>query len=167
MPIFKKDKYTSNIALVPYDILIKEDINLYNKIKDRGAMRFRVVEEDTIDWFKKRFIHENSIKVGDWFAIDDYNDNENGFKINIDLEKHKIVPLLNEGDLLLVKADIIHKTEDTNSFRISIRCDLMPKYCPKINSVLHWLFMIIKLPFVSYKVRYNYINYMKSRFNLF
>ena len=95
MPILKKDSYTSNIALIPYDTLKNEDKNLYNKIKDRGAMRFRVVEEDTIEWFKKRFTQEQSINIGDWFAIDDYNDNENGFKINIDLEKHKIVPQLN------------------------------------------------------------------------
>lgn len=167
IPIFKKDINSSNISLIPYDILQEKDMNSYNKIKHRGAMRFRLVEEDTIEWFKLRFPDESHISIGDWFAIDDYKDSSSGFKMTIDLEKYKITPLLNEYDLLLVRADVIHKTEDTNIYRISLRCDLIPKWLPQINSTLHWLLMLLYLPFVTKKVRYNYKNFMFKRISIF
>jgi len=39
----------------------------------------------------------------------------------------RVVPQLEPFDLLLVKADVIHRTEDTNIYRVSMRFDLMGK----------------------------------------
>ena len=51
--------------------------------------------------------NKNTI-IGNWYALDDYNDNTEGWKLKIDLEFKKIVPQLNLHDLLLMKADVIH-----------------------------------------------------------
>ena len=106
MPILKYNSKYSNVALIPYDLLKKEDPYTYKKIKNRGAVRFRNVEKDTKSWFDMRF-NKNTI-IGNWYALDDYNDNTEGWKLKIDLEFKKIVPQLNLHDLLLMKADVIH-----------------------------------------------------------
>ena len=169
MPILKSDPKYSNVAIVPYDVLKKEDINTFKKIKDRGAVRFRKVEKDTKPWFDLRF--NQPTKINDWYALDDYEDNTQGWKMKIDLEKKKIVPKLNLNDLLIMKADVIHKTNDAKIDRIAIRCDILPKNSFYEQSFMGFFIICLKYFFQTKKAQYNlkrYIrNFLKINYNLY
>jgi hypothetical protein len=160
MPILKSDPKYSNVAIVPYDVLKKEDINTFKKIKDRGAVRFRKVEKDTKPWFDLRF--NQPTKINDWYALDDYADNTQGWKMKIDLEKKKIVPKLNLNDLLIMKADVIHKTNDAKIDRIAIRCDILPKNSFYEQSFMGFFIICLKYFFQTKKAQYNLKRYIRN-----
>jgi len=154
IPIFKPSKELANLAIVPTDVVKQHDPYLYQQIAGRGAMRFRCAEPDTLEWFKLRFPNQ-SIKVGDWFAIDDYNDASPGFKLNFDLEAHKVVPQLEVGDLLIMRADVIHRTHDAGTDRISVRCDAIPWNAPRLDTWQGLVWLSLQYPFMGEKRRYN------------
>lgn len=154
IPIFKPSKEFANLAIVPTDVVKQHDPYLHQQIQGRGAMRFRCAEPDTLEWFNLRF-PDQSINVGDWFAIDDYNDASPGFKLNIDLEAHKVVPELEVGDLLIMRADVIHRTHDAGTDRISVRCDAIPWNAPRLDTWQGLIWLSLQYPFMGAKRRYN------------
>lgn len=154
IPIFKPSKHLTNLAIVPTDVIKQHDPHLHQKIQGRGAMRFRCVETDTLEWFEMRFPGQ-SIKVGDWFAIDDYDDSSPGFKLQMDLEVHKVVPQLEVGDLLIMRADVIHRTHDAGTDRISVRCDAIPLNAARLDTWRGLLWLSLQYPFMGAKRRYN------------
>ena len=160
IPILKSDPALANLGIIPYGTLKQLDPKTYTLVEGRGAMRFRCVEEDTFPWFQMRFPSE-VISIGDWYAIDDFNDFTMGWKVGFDLEQHKVVPHLSQFDLLIMKADVIHKTNDAGINRISVRCDAMPKHAIDLESWLNILKIIFRLPFISKKHRYNLVNWLK------
>jgi hypothetical protein len=160
MPVMKPSPDLANLAIIPSDVLEACDPELSRRVRGRGAMRFRCVEPDTVDWFAMRF-PEQSMTIGDWFAIDDYDDATMGWKIDIDLERHKVVPRLEVHDLLIMRADVIHRTNDAGSDRISIRCDGTPLHARKVNTLLGLLKLTARLPFVGKKRRYNLSNWVR------
>ena len=160
LPILKPSKDYANVALIPYNVLKKKDINTFKKIKYRGAVRFRKVERDTKPWFDLRF--RKNTKIGNWYALDDYLDNEDGWKLNLDLEKNKIVPKLNLYDLLIMRADVIHKTNDAVTNRIAIRCDILPNQARYEQSFLGFLNICIRYFFETEKAKYNLKRYIKN-----
>lgn len=162
MPVVKPSPELSNLAIIPADLLEAEDPALARRIRGRGAMRFRRVETDTMDWFRMRFPGQR-FEVGDWFAIDDFDDASMGWKIVIDLERSKVVPALREHDLLLMRADVIHRTNDAGSDRISIRCDGMPLRARQIESLPGLVKLTAALPFLGRKRRYNLRNWVKDQ----
>lgn len=161
MPVMKPSADLANLAIVPSDVLEAKDPELSRRTQGRGAMRFRRVEPDTIEWFEMRFPRE-SIAVGDWFAIDDFDDSTMGWKINVDLEECKVVPKLNVHDLLIMRADVIHRTNDAGTDRISIRCDGMPSHAREIDTTTGLIKLTASLPFVGKKRRYNLRNWVRS-----
>ena len=76
-------------------------------------------------------------------------------KIGIDLERHKVVPELDEGDLLVMRADVIHRTNDAGSDRISIRCDAVPLRAGRLGTLPGLLGLTLRYPFMGAKRRYN------------
>jgi hypothetical protein len=154
MPILKPHKKLTNLAIVPRDVVELQDPNLHQKITGRGAMRFRCVEVDTFEWFQARF-PELAIQVGDWFAIDDYDDSSMGFKLQIDLEAHKVVPELEPFDLLIMQADVIHRTNDAESDRISVRCDTIPVKSAYLGTWIGLIFLTLQYPLMGSKRKYN------------
>ena len=154
IPIVKSDPKLSNVAIVPKSVLRRKDPLSAKRISKRGACRFRQVEEDTIEWFNQRFPTE-TVQIGDWFAIDDFKDDSPGWKCEIDFEKDKTVPCLNAGDLLIMTADLIHKTNDAAIDRISIRCDLQPASLLRRVHVFWQVFLRLRLLFGSRKAAYN------------
>jgi len=161
MPVVKPSKELTNLAIIPTHVVKALDPALQRSIEGRGAMRFRCVEADTIDWFKMRFPGQE-LNVGDWFAIDDYDDSTMGWKIDIDLEKEKVVPDLATHDLLIMRADVIHRTNDAGSDRISIRCDAVPFHAPKLDTWLGLLGLTLRFPFLGEKRRYNLSNWLRK-----
>jgi hypothetical protein len=102
-----------------------------------------------------------SIKVGDWFAIDDFDDSSPGFKLNIDLEAHKVVPELEVGDLLIMRADVIHRTHDAGSDRISVRCDAIPLNAARLDTWRGLIWLSVQYPFMGAKRRYNIAKWLR------
>lgn len=160
LPILKPSKNHSNVALIPYNVLKKNDFYTFNKIKHRGAVRFRKVEHDTKPWFDLRF--KKKTKVGNWYALDDYLDHIDGWKVNFDLEKKKIVPKLNLNDLLIMRADVIHKTNDALTDRIAIRCDILPDNANYEQSFIGFLKICVRYFFETDKAKYNLKRYIKN-----
>jgi hypothetical protein len=160
IPVLKGDPELANLAIIPNRVLKTLDPYTFEKTQGRGAVRFRCAEQDTLDWFKLRFPNDK-IAVGDWYAIDDFDDSTPGWKLSIDLEKHKVVPQLSPFDLLIMRADVIHKTNDAKINRISIRCDAMPKRAINLGSWLGILKIIFRLPFTSKKHRYNLLAWLR------
>ena len=154
IPIVKSDPKLSNVAIVPKSVLRRKDPLSAKRISKRGACRFRQVEEDTIEWFNQRFPLE-TVQIGDWFAIDDFKDESPGWKCSIDLEKEKTVPCLDVGDLLIMAADLIHKTNDAAIDRVSVRCDLQPASLVRRVPVFWQVFLRLRLMFGSRKAAYN------------
>jgi hypothetical protein len=107
---------------------------------------------------------EESIEIGDWFAIDDYFP-QAGWKMKIDLETQKVTPYLAEKDLLIMRADLIHRTQDAKSDRISIRCDALPRNSKQLNSLTGLFYIYFRVFFDYKKVRYNKLMWLKKEFN--
>ena len=161
IPIFKPSKSLTNLAIVPQSAVEQHDPYLFSRIAGRGAMRFRCAEADTLEWFRMRFPDEE-IHVGDWFAIDDYDDSSMGFKLKIDLEAQKVVPELDQFDLLIMRADVIHRTNDTDSNRISVRCDAIPSAAPRLDTLAGLICLTSQYLLMGSKRRYNIRKWLRK-----
>ncbi len=128
LPVLKPERSISNVSIIPTNVLRERDPYTHEAIKGRGAMRFRKVEVDTLEWFEHRFQSHPGPRIGSWWAVDDYDDSSMGWELRLDLEECKQTPQLDVGDLLIMRADVIHRTEDSLSDRIAIRCDAIPPH---------------------------------------
>ena len=160
LPIFKPCKEFANLAIIPTNAVKLHDPYLHQMLTGRGAMRFRCAEADTLEWFTARFPGQQ-IKVGDWFALDDYDDSSMGFKLQMDLEAHKLVPELEPFDLLIMRADVIHRTNDAESDRISVRCDAMPLNSANLGNWRGLILFTLQYPFMGAKRKYNLKKWLK------
>jgi hypothetical protein len=104
IPIIKPVKEKSNISILPFDTLKQIDHICYEKIIHKGAVDYKTKNGKT-------HVYEN-----DQFGKIIHT-------LNIDINEYAISPNLNAGDLLLMRGDIIHRTQDaeTNRLAISIR----------------------------------------------
>ena len=153
LPILKNRNF-SNLA-VPLDVL-KKTLKHLKESKQRG-IKIQKSRSDTITWFEQRF--KNKIKVGEWYAIDDYYENA-GWKLKLNLEMNKVVPKLRKNDLLIMRADVIHKNNDAKIERLSLRCDAIPKnYIIPSSWLGFWKFFFL-FPFLKPKVKYNMKKYI-------
>ena len=165
IPIFKPDPSLANLAIIPQNLVKELDPDLYQKITGRGAMRFRCAETDTLEWFTQRF-PDLEVNIGDWFAIDDFDDASPGFKIKFDLEAYKSVPELEPYDLLIMRADVIHRTHDAGSDRISVRCDAMPLNALNLSSWTGLFRMTLQYPFMGAKRKYNIRRWLMNEWQM-
>jgi len=103
MPLVKPEKNQTGVSMVPMDALSTMIPNHINDIIGKGAKTFK-------------------ISKGNTQVIDDINGNETVW--NFDINNLSVSPELSAGDLLLLRGDIIHKTQDLNTSRlaISLRC---------------------------------------------
>ena len=100
MPIIKTDGDKSGLDIIPYDSLMpflspvaKE------RLIGKGAKSFKIKDNKTI-------MQDDSI--GDVITLD------------INIESVKLTPTLLPGDLLLLRGDVIHKTQDNLTTRVGI-----------------------------------------------
>ena len=105
---------------------------------------------------------KKNTKIGNWYALDDYIDNINGWKLHLNLEKNKVVPKLDLYDLLIMRADVIHKTNDAATDRIAIRCDILPKDGKYEQSLIGFINICLKYFFETNKAKYNLRRYIKN-----
>jgi hypothetical protein len=103
LPLIKPNKNQTGLSIVPMDTMITLVPEYMDNLIDKGAKRFQVADGKTT-------------------VIDDVNETETVW--NFDINNFSISPDLVPGDLLLLRGDVIHKTQDLNTDRLSLsfRC---------------------------------------------
>ncbi len=99
MPFTKPDTTKSNLSVIPFDELQRTEPRAYKFVVNRGAGTYRAMG-------------------GRWLVT---NDDSGGSRlISTDLGTIAVTPELAEGDLLLLRGDIIHRTQDTDTNRVAL-----------------------------------------------
>lgn len=108
IPLHKEFRNKSGISIIPMQLL-----KLHPLLINRGARRFtpgpgprtEVIDDD----------------LGQYFYL------------NFDISKHAVTPEIGPGDLLILRGDLIHKTQDTDTERysLSVRCSYGGKIISK------------------------------------
>lgn len=99
IPLVKPSRLLTNLCLIPFDQLqarIPEDVET---LIGSGAKRFYPDGNKTL-------------------VCDENNGDE--FTLPLNLEELKVVPELESGDLLLLRGDVIHRTQDTSTDRVAV-----------------------------------------------
>ena len=105
IPIVKPDRARSNLSVIPFDALSARSPGACQAIRGRGATRFVVKRGETI-------IHDND--QGGRHGVLPY-----------DIAELAVTPELGAGDLLLLRGDVIHRTQDTATRRIAVSLRMM------------------------------------------
>lgn len=100
IPLIKSDKNQSGIKVVPM-----------NKLKIQIGKQF---EQFILDQGAKRFVTSDNIT----HVFDDEQGTE--FDLPVDLDTLAESPHLQPGDVLLIRGDVIHATQDANTHRVSL-----------------------------------------------
>jgi hypothetical protein len=99
MPVIKPVRDKSNVSIVPMDAIERRSPKLFDRIRGKGAAGFLPF---------KRFTVVTDENNGGFHGVLPYDLNEIGE-----------TPQLAPGDLLLMRGDMIHKTQDTDTKRVS------------------------------------------------
>lgn len=117
IPIIKPEISKSNLCIIPFDRLKARNPDIYQKVLGKGAVYYKV---------------ENNITII-------YNENDGGEYGRLDYSIDDIAetPQLKSGDLLLLRGDVIHRTEDATTLRtaLSVRIASTQKKISKIELV--------------------------------
>jgi len=100
IPIVKPRKDRSNLCVVPFDVLERESPETYGRLVRGGATSFL------------------KLKDGKTLVIQD--DAGSAHVLTKDLDRLAATPELDPGDLLLMRGDVIHRTQDTETERVSL-----------------------------------------------
>lgn len=100
IPIVKPEHQRSNLGVVPFDRLRQRAPDLYEKLVGRGATRV--------------------LRRRHGWVIKDDDRGGNVARIDFDLAELEQTPQLSEGDLLLMRGDVIHRTQDASTRRIAV-----------------------------------------------
>ena len=122
LTIEKDDPSNSNLSLIPADTLMEKDRKFHQIFTGSGA----------------------SITVNDTYFS---QSKDLAYKFNFDLKSILETPQLDVGDLLLMRGDIIHSTQNQNSNRVALsvrsgRTDLVVdrnRYYPTSMNHLHFI----------------------------
>lgn len=163
-PILKEQPSQSNLAIIPYSVLRELHPELYHFCKGRGAINVDQVRPEDVEWARRVFPDDaNPVQAGDWYAKDIYDDDSYGVRLKFDIEQHRVVPQLEKNDVLVFRADVIHRTEDTDCLRISIKSDLVPRAppgpLPSLSYVWWWYFTHYKVAKMVVGMRRRYWPY--------
>jgi ectoine hydroxylase-related dioxygenase (phytanoyl-CoA dioxygenase family) len=105
IPIVKPARAKSNLSVVPFDALGARSPVLCQAIRGRGATRFVIKRGTTV-------VH----------------DNDRGLRhaaLPYALDELAVTPELDAGDLLLLRGDVIHRTQDTDTYRVALSLRMM------------------------------------------
>jgi hypothetical protein len=145
MPIIKPELSKSNLCIIPFDRLKARSPEVYPRILNKGATRYQVEKNKTTI----------------------YNDNDGGKLAVLDYSIEDIAetPYLNAGDLLLIRGDVIHRTQDAETLRtaLSIRMTSSRDKIVKDKLVRGGLkkFHMMLNNVASYQVIFDYLDYHK------
>lgn len=99
IPIIKPDRTKSNLCVVPFDVLQNESPRVYRKLYRGGACRF--------------------IRLGSRRVLF-CDDTGTVLLMRRDIETLAEVPALSAGDLLLMRGDVVHRTQDADTERVAL-----------------------------------------------
>lgn len=105
IPIVKPVRARSNLSVIPFDALSARSPELCRAIRGKGATRFVVKRGATI-------VHDHA--RGGRHGVLPYA-----------LDELAVTPELAAGDLLLVRGDVIHRTQDTDTHRVAVSLRMM------------------------------------------
>jgi hypothetical protein len=100
IPVMKPRKDRSNLCVIPFDVLERESPETYAKLVRGGATSF--------------------VKLKDGKTIVIQDDAGAAHVLSRDLDRLAVTPELDPGDLLLLRGDVIHRTQDTETERVSL-----------------------------------------------
>jgi hypothetical protein len=98
IPIIKPEVQKSNLRIVPFDVLEQNAPNAYRMLVWGGASRVRSL-------------------AGRWFVMSDATGAVRMLPSSI--EAFAVTPELAAGDLLLMRGDVLHRTQDTETERVA------------------------------------------------
>ena len=99
IPIIKPDRMKSNLCVVPFDVLQRESPRAYRKLYRGGAARF--------------------IRLGSKRVVF-CDDSGTVLVMPKDIESMAETPALDAGDLLLMRGDVVHRTQDADTERVAL-----------------------------------------------
>jgi hypothetical protein len=99
VPFIKPDPQKSNLSVIPFDALRQHAHRAAAFLERGGAGHFR------------RYL-------GRWIATND--DSGRSKMLHTDLDALAVTPHLEEGDLLLMRGDIVHRTQDADTVRAAL-----------------------------------------------
>jgi hypothetical protein len=99
IPVVKPLRDKSNLTVIPFDVLERESPDTFQRVVRGGATRFVVVGD------KQMAVAEDAGTT---------------HVVPVDIERMAHTPLLDAGDLLLMRGDVIHRTQDTDTERVSL-----------------------------------------------
>jgi hypothetical protein len=91
----KEDIENSNVTIIPFDAIKRKDPKLHQILKASGATRFR-----------------EGMLVNDNFGVT--------YKSDVNFEEISVTPKLDVGDLLLMRGDLVHRTQNQKADRIAV-----------------------------------------------
>jgi len=147
MPIIKPDISKSNLCIIPFDRLKSRSPKIYKNLLNRGATHYQIEKNKTI-------VHNDN--EGGTFGILDYS-----------IEDIAETPHLNSGDLLLIRGDVIHRTQDAETLRtaLSIRITSSQDKIVKDNLIRGGLkkFHMMLNNAAEYQVVFDYLDHHKIK----
>jgi hypothetical protein len=99
IPVQKPRPEKSNLSIIPFDVLERENPGIFRRMVRSGATHF-----DQLG--KKRLVY--------------FDDGGDVHIVTGDMERMAHTPMLAAGDLLLMRGDMIHRTQDAETERIAI-----------------------------------------------
>jgi hypothetical protein len=99
IPIQKPRRDRSNLSIIPFDVLEEKSPRTFRKLVRGGAASFVRMGDKTLVILDE---------TGSWHVMPG------------DLDRLAHTPELDPGDLLLLRGDIIHRTQDTETERVSL-----------------------------------------------
>jgi hypothetical protein len=105
IPIVKPDPEQSNVSVIPLDSLRNRAAEVYERLLGRGATR---LVETNRGWKLRDDEHGGTIS-----------------KLHFDIREIEETPSLQAGDLLVLRGDVLHKTQDANTRRVAASFRMM------------------------------------------
>ena len=105
IPIIKPVRGKSNLSVVPFDVLGARSPEIAQAIRGRGATRFVIKRGATVVHDNARGGRHGTLP----FVLDDI----------------AVTPELDAGDLLLLRGDVVHRTQDTDTRRVAVSLRMM------------------------------------------
>jgi hypothetical protein len=107
IPLRKPEPLKSNVTLVPFDVLRVRDPREHERLVGAGGNRFVARNGKTAIFGR----------YGSLLSTDDSLEPER--IVDFDLEEIAVTPPLAAGDLLLMRGDVIHRTQDIETDRVA------------------------------------------------
>lgn len=119
MPVIKPDPGRTNVAVLPLDTLQRRSPEAFGKVLGGGGQRWVPEGGRTAAYGDRGLILDEPVEPLFW--------------LDLDLEELVEIPSVEVGDLLLMRGDVIHRTQDLDTPRVaaSIRATATSKVLTK------------------------------------